>query len=130
MYRPPLTCWCLTIKTQGFSEKKNLSKPEIVLDYIHLQTRFISPQEQCEQVLQNTVQILGLFHCRLLTAFTHLPCFCFQLSQKMREQAGMTLQVSPNSILRKYFDLMNTMYLVMGYISVPSKIHAEIRLSL
>lgn len=73
---------------------------------------------------------IGLFYCRLLTVLTHIPCFRFQRSRKMREQAGMTLQVSPNSILKKYFDLMNAMYLVMGYISVPSKIHAEIRLSL
>lgn len=65
VYGSPLACWCLTIKTQGFSEEKNIfSKPEIILEYIHVQTRFVSPQEHCEQVLQNTVQI------PLLVSFT------------------------------------------------------------
>lgn len=132
VYGSPLACWCLIIKTQGFSEEKNsFQTRNYSWVYSHTDQIRQSPGiVWASSSKYSADSTIGLFHCRLLTSLTHIPCFRFQLSRKMSEYAVMTLQVSLNPTLRKYFNLMNVMYLVMGYIFVPSKIHAETRLSL
>lgn len=117
VYGSPLACWCLTIKAQGFSEEKTFfPNQKLFLSIFMYRPDSSVPRNSVSKFfkIQCRFHYWNLLHCRLLTSLTHIPCFRFQLLWKMSKKAVLTLQGSLNPVLRKYFDLMNAMYLVMG----------------